>query len=50
MLHIGHQRKELDIELEGNKLTQGQIRVDAKTQRERGTSKTAGRSERVESS
>ena len=23
MLHIGHQREELDIELEGNKLTQG---------------------------
>ena len=23
MLHIGHQREELDIELEGKKLTQG---------------------------
>ena len=28
MLHIGHQREELDIELEGKKLTQGNSFVD----------------------
>ena len=27
MLHIGHQREELDIELEGKKLTQGNMFV-----------------------
>ena len=26
MLHIGHQREELDIELEGKKVTQGEFR------------------------
>ena len=43
MLHIGHQREELDIELEGKKLTQGNNFVyiggavggDGKTERER---------------
>ena len=43
MLHIGHQREELDIELEGKKLTQGDSFVylggavcgDGKTERER---------------
>ena len=43
MLHIGHQREELDIELEGKKLTQGNSFVytegavcgDGKTERER---------------
>ena len=36
VLHIGHQREELDIELEGKKLTQGDIFVcgDGKTERE----------------
>ena len=42
MLHIGHQREELDIELEGKKLTQGDRLVclggamcrDGKTERE----------------
>ena len=42
MLHIGHQREELDIELEGKKLTQGDSFVylgeavcgDGKTERE----------------
>ena len=43
MLHIGHQREELDIELEGKKLTQGNSFVytgggavcgDGKTERE----------------
>ena len=57
-MHIGHQREELDIELEGKKLTQGNMFVyigrgvcgDGKTERERGASKRTGRSERVESS
>ena len=43
MLHIGHRREELDIELEGKKLTQGDSFVylggagcgDGKTERER---------------
>ena len=56
MLHIFHQREELDIELEGKKLVQGDSFVylggavcgDGKT--ERGTSKSIGWSERVESS
>ena len=58
MLHIGHQREELDIELEGKKLTQedsfvyvsrrGSVR--RREDGERGTSKSTGRSERVESS
>ena len=42
MLHIGHQREELDIELEGKKLTEGESFVylagavfgDGKTERE----------------
>ena len=58
MLHIGHKREELDIELEGKKLTQGNSFVyiggavcgDWKTERERGASKNTGRSERVETS
>ena len=58
VLHTGHQREELDIELEGKKLTQwdsfvylgGAVSGDGKTERERGTSKSTGRSERVESS
>ena len=41
MLHIGHQREELDIELEGKKLTRknsfvylgGAVRGDGKTER-----------------
>ena len=53
---IGHQREELDIELEGKKLTQrdsfvylgGAVCGDGRT--ERGTSKSAGWSEREESS
>ena len=57
VLQIGHQREELDIELE-KKLTQrdsvvylgGAVCGDGKTERERGTSKSSGRSERVESS
>ena len=56
VLHIGHQREEPDIELEGKKLTQGDSFVyiggavcgDGKT--ERGTSKSTDRSERMESS
>ena len=52
MLHIGHQREELDIELEGKILNQrdsfvylgGAVCGDGKTERERGTSKSAGRS------
>ena len=56
MLHIGHQREELDIELEGKKLAQedsfvyqgGAVCGDGKT--ERGTSKSTGQSERMESS
>ena len=58
VLHIGYQREELDIELEGNKLTQrdsfmylgGAVCGDWKTERERGTSKSTCRSERMESS
>ena len=60
VLHIGHQREELDIELEGKKLTQedsfvylgGAVCRDGKTERdrERGTSKSTGQSERVDSS
>ena len=54
VLHIGHQREELDIELEGKILNQrdsfvylgGAVCGDGK----RGTSKSAGRSERMESS
>ena len=56
MLHIGHQMEKLDIELEGKKLTQrdsfvyigGAVCRDGKM--ERGTSKSTGRSERMESS
>ena len=56
VLHIGHQREELDIELEGKILNQwdnfvylgGAVCGDGKT--ERGTSKSTGRSERMESS
>ena len=54
MLHIGHQREELDIELERKKLTQGNSFVRGSVRRrddgERGASKSIGRSERVESS
>ena len=58
VLHIGHLREELDIEVEGKKLTQEDSFVylggagggDEKMERERGTSKSTGRSERVESS
>ncbi len=60
VLHIGHQREELDIELEGKKLTQGNsfvyihhCRRDSVRRREdgeRGASKSTGRSERMESS
>ena len=54
VLHIGHQREELDIE----KLNQrdsfvylvGAVCGDGKTERGVGTSKSAGRSERMESS
>ena len=59
VLHIGHWSEELDIELKGKKLTQRDSFVylgwvvcgDGKTERERerGTSKSTGRSERVES-
>ena len=56
VLHIGHQREELDIELEGKKLTQrdsfvylgGAVCGDGKTERERCTSKSTGWRERVE--
>ena len=57
MLHIGHQREELDIELEGKKLTQGDsfvylgggsVRRREDEERERGRSMSTGRSERVE--
>ena len=56
VLHIGHQREELDMKLEGKKLTQedsfvylgGAVCGDGKT--ERGTSKSTGQSEHVESS
>ena len=57
MLHISHQREELDIELAGKKLPPGgQFRVPRRgsvrrrVDGERGTSKSTGRSERVESS
>ena len=58
VLHIGHQREELDIELEGKKLTQrdsfvhlgGAVCGEGKTERERGMSKNTGRSKRVDSS
>ena len=58
VLHIGHQREELDIELEGKKLIQddsfvylgGAVCGDGKTERESGMSKRTGWSERVENS
>ena len=59
MLHIGHQREELDIELEGKKLTQldsfvyldeAVCAVRRREDGEGGTSKSTGRSERVDSS
>ena len=57
MLHIDLQRKELPIELEGKKLTQGETfvylgggSVRRREDGERGTSKSTGRSKRVESS
>ena len=58
VLHIGHQRVEPDIELDGKKLTQrdsfvyleGVVCGDGKTEREGGTLKSAGPSQRVESS
>ena len=57
MLHIGHQKEELDIELEGKKLTQGNSfvyigggSVRRREDGERGASKSTGQSERVESS
>ena len=62
VLHIGHQREELDIELEGKKLNQldsfvylyiyiyGRGSVRRREDEERGTPKSAGRSERTESS
>ena len=58
VLHIGHRKEELVIELKGKKLTQHDSVVylgvavcgDGKTERARGTSKRTGRSERVESS
>ena len=57
VLHIGHQREELDIELEVKETdSTGQFRVPRRgsvRRREdgdRGTSKSAGRSERMESS
>ena len=57
VLHIGHQREELVIELEGKKLNQrdsfvylgGAVCGDGKTERERGTSTSTGWSERTES-
>ena len=57
-LHIGHRREQLDIELEGKKLTQGDSFVylvgaycgDGKAERERCTSKSTCRSYRLESS
>ena len=55
VLHIGHQREELDIELEGKKLTQStQFRVPRRgsvrrrEDGERGTSKSTSWSERGE--
>ena len=55
VLHIDHQRGELDIELEGKKLVQGgQFRRRGSVRRwedgESGSSKSTGRSERAESS
>ena len=56
VLHIGYQREELDIELEWKKLTQREFRVlrrgsvRRREDGERGTSKSTGRSERVERS
>ena len=55
MLYIGHRTEELDIELEGHELTQGDSFVylggavcgDGKA--ERGASKSIGRCDRVES-
>ena len=57
VLHIGHKREELDIELEGKKLTQGDSFVylggavcgDGKTEKEV-RRRVHGRSEHVESS
>ena len=51
VLHIGHQREELDIELEGTKLPRedsfvylgGALCGDGKAERERGTSQSTGR-------
>ena len=50
-LHIGHQRKEWDIELDGKKLTQGESfeHLGGAVCGERGTSKSTVRSEHVES-
>ena len=57
VLHIGNHREELDIELEGEKLTQGDSFVYVGggsvwrwEDGDRGMSKSTGRSERVESS
>ena len=57
VLHIGHQREELDIELEWKKLTNGDSFVypgEGNVRRledeERATSESTGRSDRVESS
>ena len=58
VLHIGHQREELDIELDGNILNQrdsfvylgGGCSVRRREDGERGTSKSEGRSERMERS
>ena len=58
VLHIDHQREELDMELEGKKLTQGDSFVylggavcgERREDAERGTSKSTGWSERVERS
>ena len=58
-IYIGHEREEMDIELEGKKLNQrdrfvylgGEVYACTETGNgERGTSKSAGRSERMESS
>ena len=55
VLYIGHQREELDIELEGRNGVTGTVSCTTRGMRiredgERGTSKSAGRSERMESS
>ena len=52
VLHIGHQREELDIELEGKKLTQGDsfVYLEGTVCGDGNTSKSTGWSERVESS